>query len=128
MNQGLSIVLESIKAPRLFLTTYGPGGRSGTVPVWFMAHEGRIYFTTRKASIKAKRIKENPRVTVRFGSLKAPPFKGEATWVEDPSIYDIILPAYRRKYWYLWWFMGRRIRRRRERGESTAIQITLEGA
>ncbi len=126
MEQVLPVALKTIKAHRLFLTTYGPEGRSGTVPVWFMVHERRIYFTTLRSSVKARRIRKNPRVTVRFGSLKAPSFEGQASWVEDLAIYTVILPVYRKKYWYLWWLMGRGIRRRGEGGESAAIQITLE--
>jgi PPOX class probable F420-dependent enzyme len=125
MEQVLPVALETIKAHRLFLTTYGPEGRSGTVPVWFMVHDGRIYFTTLRSSVKARRIRENPRVAVRFGSLKAPSFEARASWVEDLTIYTVILPVYRKKYWYLWWLMGRVIRRRWKGGDSTAIQISL---
>ena len=46
--------LDSMKGRlRLFLTTYGEGRRSGTVPVFFLAHEGKVYFTTRKTTRKA---------------------------------------------------------------------------
>ena len=120
--------LEGVKNRfRLFVTTYGQGGRSGTVPVNFLVHEGRVYFTTRKASVKARRIRKGPRVTVRFGSRDAKPFDGRAAWVEDMALYDFILARWRRKYWFLWWVMGRGIRRRKESGESTAIEITFEG-
>ena len=109
---------------RLFVTTYGSAGRSSTVPVWFTVHEGKVYFTTQKASLKARRIRRNPRVTLRFGSPRAPAFEGRAAWAE-PSAYDVILPAYRRKYWYIWWLMGRVIRRRRDDGTSTAVEVAL---
>ena len=33
-------------AKYIYLTTYGPTGRPGTVPVWCWLHEGAVYFTT----------------------------------------------------------------------------------
>ncbi len=110
---------------RLFLTTYGEEGRSGTVPVFFLAHEGKVYFTTRKATRKARRIMENPRVTVRFGVRTAQPFEGQAFWLEDPALYDLILSRYRWKYWFLSPFFVRALRRRKESGESTVVTIVF---
>jgi len=43
-------------AKRMYLTTYAPSGRSGTVPTWFMVMDGALYFTTLRASLKARRI------------------------------------------------------------------------
>ena len=111
---------------RLFLTTYGEGERSGTVPVFFLAHEGKIYFTTRKNTRKARRIKKNPRVTVRFGNRSMRLFEGRAFWLEDPALYDFILSRYRRKYWFLSPLFVRALRRRKESGESTAVKISFE--
>jgi general stress protein 26 len=110
---------------RMFLTTYGEGGRSGTVPVFFLAHEGKVYFTTLKATRKARRIKKNPRVTVRFGARSARPIEGRAVWVEDPALYDFILSRYRRKYWFLSPLFVRALRRRKESGESAAVEIVF---
>lgn len=118
--------LDSMKGRlRLFLTTYGEGGRSGTVPVFFLAHEGKVYFTTRKTTRKARRIKKNPRVTVRFGARSAQPFEGRAFWLDDPALYDFILSRYRRKYWFLSPLFVRALRRRKERSESTAVKIVF---
>ncbi len=119
--------LDSMKGRlRLFLTTYGEGGRSGAVPVFFLTHEGKVYFTTRKTTRKARRIKKNPRVTVRFGTRSAQPFEGRAFWLEDPALYDFILSRYQRKYWFLTPLFVRALRRLKERGESTAVKIVFE--
>ncbi len=119
--------LEAVRGRlRLFLTTYGEGGREGTVPVFFLAHEGKVYFTTRKATRKVRRIEKNPRVTVRFGARSAPPFEGRAFRVADPALYDFILSRYRRKYWFLPFFV-RALRRRKESGESAAVGISFGG-
>ena len=105
---------------RLFLTTYGQRGSSGTVPVFFLSHEDKVYFTTRKAQL----IKTNPRVTVRIGSRSELSFEGRAFWLEDPALYDFTLSRYRRKHWFLSLFV-RALRRRKERGESTAVKIVF---
>lgn len=119
--------LEAVKGRlRLFLTTYGEGGREGTVPVFFLVHEGKVYFTTRKATRKVRRIEKNPRVTVRFGARTAPPFEGRAFRVADPDLYGLILSRYRRKYWFLPFFV-RALRRRKESGESVAVGISFGG-
>ena len=118
--------LDAVKGHlRLFITTYGEKGPSGTVPVFFLAHKGKVYFTTRMTTHKAQRIKKNPRVTVRFGTRSAQPFKGRAFWLEDPALYDIILSRYRRKYWFLSPLFVRALRCRKERGESTAVEIAF---
>lgn len=110
------------------MTTWSRGGKPGTVPVWFMFREGEIYFTTLRASLKARRIKAHGRVAVRVGSPQGPGFEGRAEWVEDrPDLEAEILRAYRRKYPILvLLLMGRRIRRRLARKESVVIRITPE--
>ena len=91
---------------------------------WVMRN-GKVYFTTRKATRKARRIQKNPRVIVRFGSSSAQPFEGRAFWLEDPALYDLILSRYRRKYWFLSPLFVRSLRRRKESGESTAVMIVF---
>ena len=114
------------KAKRIYVTTWSGAGVPGTVPVWFMVREGVIYFTTLRASLKARRIQANGRVGVHVGSPRGPAFQGRAEWVEDrPGLEAEILSAYRRKYRILAGLvMGRRIRKRLARKESVVIQIT----
>ncbi len=114
------------RAKRIYLTTWSQTGKPGTVPVWFMAKEGRLYFTTLRASIKARRIKATGRVRVHVGSPDGPAFDGTAQWVEDqPDLEQELLRTYRRKYPLLVpLFMGRLIRRRLARKESVLIRVT----
>ncbi len=113
-------------ARHIYLTTYGPAGQPGTVPVWLWVHEGAVYFTTRRDSLKARRIRRDGRVTVRVGRPDGPAFEGRAEWVQDrPDLEAALLEAYRRQYRILvplW--MGRRIRRRLQAGTSVLIRIT----
>jgi PPOX class probable F420-dependent enzyme len=114
------------RAKYLYLTTYGASGKSGTVPVWCWYDGADAYFTTQRESLKACRIRETGRVTVRVGTKDGPRFEGRAEWVDGrPDLETALLRAYRRKYWLtvpLW--MGRYIRRRLRDGRSVLVRIT----
>jgi len=113
------------RAKYIYLTTYSQSGRPGTVPTWCWLHDSAVYFTTQRASLKARRIRESGRVTVRIGRKDGPAFEGHAEWVDDrPDLEGAILHAYRRKYWILvplW--MGRYIRKGLLAKTSVLIRI-----
>ena len=113
------------RARYIYVTTYGASGRAGTVPTWIWWHEGQLYFTTRRDSLKARRIRANGRVTVRVGRRDGPALEGRAEWVDDrPDLERAILAAYYRKYWVLvprW--MGRYIRKGLAARTSVLIRI-----
>jgi PPOX class probable F420-dependent enzyme len=113
-------------AKYMYLTTYSRAGRPGTVPTWLWLHDGRVYFTTRRDSLKARRIRNSGRVNVHVGTRDGPAFEGHAEWVEErPDLEHAILDAYRAKYWIaipLW--MGRYIRRGLARKSSVLIRVT----
>ena len=113
-------------AKYLYVTTYGPAGQPGTVPVWCWPHEGAVYFTTLRASLKARRIRQNGRVSVHVGRKDGPAFDGRAQWVDDrPDLEAGLLAAYRRKYRLLVpLLMGRRIRRGLATKQSVLIRVT----
>ena len=127
MTEGFARALQAAlqRARYIYLTTYSQGGRPGTVPTWCWLHEGALYFTTRRASLKAKRIRNRGRVTVNVGTKDGPAFEGQAEWVDDrPDLEGAILEAYRRKYWFLvplW--MGRYIRKGLRAKTSVLIRI-----
>jgi PPOX class probable F420-dependent enzyme len=110
----------------MYVTTYRRAGTPGTVPVWLWLHDGRVYFTTQRASVKARRIRNDGRVTVHVGWKDGPGFEGRAEWVDDrPDLEAALLAAYRKKYWLavpLW--MGRRIRKGLVAKTSVLIRIT----
>lgn len=124
MDAGLLRALEG--ATYMYVTTYGKAGRSGTVPTWLWPHDGAVYFTTQRASLKARRIRANGRVTIHVGTRGGPLFEGRAEWVDDrPDLEQALLRAYRRKYWVLvplW--MGRYIRKGLARKSSVLIRVT----
>jgi len=113
------------RARYIYLTTYSPAGKPGTVPTWCWLHDDALYFTTQRASLKAKRIRNNGRVTINVGTKDGPAFEGRAEWMDDRTDLEAaILHAYRRKYWILvplW--MGRRIRRGFRAKTSVLVRI-----
>jgi PPOX class probable F420-dependent enzyme len=124
VNPNLERALE--RAKYLYVTTYNRAGKSGTVPTWLWPHHGAVYFTTIRASLKARRIRDTGRVTVHIGTKDGPSFEGRAEWVDDrPDLEQALLTTYRRKYWFLvplW--MGHRIRKGLAAKTSVLIRIT----
>jgi PPOX class probable F420-dependent enzyme len=118
------------RSKRMYLTTRSASGRAGTVPVWFMVHQGALYFTTLRRSLKARRIATTGRVRVAVGAPDGPAFEGRAEWVDGhPELETEVLRVYRRKYpLAVPLFMGRWIRKRLASGESVLIRITPEAS
>jgi PPOX class probable F420-dependent enzyme len=114
------------RAKYIYVTTYSQAGKPGTVPTWLWPHEGAIYFTTKRDSVKARRIKNNGRVTVHVGAKDGPAFEGRAEWVDDrPDLETALLATYQRKYWLtVPLFMGRYIRKGLAAKTSVLIRVT----
>ena len=82
------------RARYIYLTTYSNTGKPGTVPTWLWPHAGDVYFTTQRDSLKARRIRDNGRVTVHVGRKDGPAFEGHAEWVEDrPDLEQALLAS-----------------------------------
>jgi PPOX class probable F420-dependent enzyme len=124
VDAALEVALR--RARYLYLTTYGRSGQSSTVPVWCWYDGRHVYFTTLRASLKARRIRDSGHAGVRLGAQDGPGFEARAEWVDGrPDLERALLAAYRRKYWLLVpLVMGRRIRRRLGTGESVLIRLT----
>ena len=114
------------RAHYLYVTTYGASGKSGTVPVWIWYDGTAAYFTTRRESLKARRIRNTGRVTVHVGTEDGPAFEGRAECVDGRTdLESALLRAYRQKYWLLvplW--MGGHIKRGLRNGKSVLVRIT----
>ena len=114
------------RARYMYVTTYSRAGKPGTVPTWLWPHEGDVYFTTRRDSLKARRIQNDGRVTVHVGTKDGPAFEGRAEWVDGRAdLETALLSDYRRKYWLLVpLFMGPFIRKGLDTQKSVLIRIT----
>jgi len=124
LDEGTRRALSDAKY--IYVTTYGRAGKPGTVPTWVWPHDGAVYFTTKRESLKARRIRATGRVRVHVGRADGPAFDGRAEWVDDrPDLEAAILRAYRWKYWALVpLVMGPYIRRGLTRKTSVLIRIT----
>jgi uncharacterized protein len=117
---------ELARARYMYVTTYSQAGKPSTVPTWLWPHEDTVYFTTKRDSVKARRIRNNGRVTIHVASKDGPSFEGRAEWVDGrPDLETALLATYRRKYWVLVpLFMGRYIRRGLATKTSVLIRVT----
>ena len=114
------------RARYMYVTTYSRAGKPGTVPTWLWLHDGDVYFTTQRDSLKARRIRNDGRVTVHVGTKDGPAFEGRAEWIDGRAdLETALLSDYRRKYWLLVpVFMGRHIRKGLDTQKSVLIRIT----
>jgi PPOX class probable F420-dependent enzyme len=114
------------RASYMYVTTYSKAGKPGTVPTWLWLHDGCVYFTTKRDSLKARRIRDNGRVNVRVGTKDGPAFEGRAEWVDDRADLEaMLLATYWKKYWLLVpLFMGRYIRKGLAAKTSVLVRIT----
>lgn len=118
---------EAIRRARyMYVTTYSKAGKPGTVPTWLWPHGDHVYFTTKRDSLKARRIRDNGRVSVRVGTKDGPAFEGRAEWVDErPDLEKALLTDYWKKYWLLVPLgMGRYIRKGLSAKTSVLIRIT----
>lgn len=123
MDSALRDALQ--RARYVYVTTWGPTGKAGTVPTWVCFHQGAVYFTTRRRSLKARRIRASGRARIAVDRADGPSFDGRARWVDDrPDLERALLRAYWRKYWILVPLgMGWRIRRGLARKTSVLIRV-----
>lgn len=114
------------RARYMYVTTYSKAGKPGTVPTWLWPHGDHVYFTTKRDSLKARRIRDNGRVSVRVGTKDGPAFEGRAEWVDErPDLEKALLADYWKKYWLLVPLgMGRYIRKGLSAKTSVLIRIT----
>ena len=122
MDAAIRAALE--RAKRIYLTTYARSGKSGTVPVWFLWTGEALFFTTQRASLKARRIQATGRATIRVGRADGPGFEARAAFTDDPAVRLLILAAYPRRYRLGWLAIGRGIKKRLASGDSVLVKLT----
>ncbi len=83
------------------LTTFRKSGVGVATPVWFVDVGDRVIFTTEPKAGKAKRLRNNGRVTVapcKFnGVLLGPTVEGQARFLAE-SEFEAAKQAFQRKY------------------------------
>jgi PPOX class probable F420-dependent enzyme len=93
----------------LNLATFRRSGAAVETPVWFAAHEGRLYVFSEGDAGKVKRVRANPAIRVApcgvRGRLKGPWIPGRARRVEDAAGVEAAYRALRRKYGFQMWLI-----------------------
>lgn len=92
------------RARYVSFTSLKKNGEPVSLPVWVVPFEGGYAFTTDPDAFKVKRVRNNPRVSLRVCSVRgkvapdAQEFHGRAEYV-DAATADRVNKAIRRKYW-----------------------------
>src|SRR2546426_10604140 len=91
-----------------------------------MVMDGALYFTTLRASLKARRIKATGRVRVGLGAPDGPSFEGRAEWGDDrPDLEQAGVGAYRPEYPpVVPLLMGRWVRKRPPGQNSGLVRVS----
>ena len=112
-------------AKNLYVATKRADGSTSKVsPIWFMADDNAVYFTTIPTSYKAKRIAKGSPVLVWVGSEQGPHFVGKGEILRDPALADKMAPAYDKKYWISWIGFFRPRAERISEGKTVIVKVT----
>lgn len=112
-------------AKNLYVATKRKDGTTSKVsPIWFVADDDALYFTTVPTSYKAKRIAQGSPVLVWVGSENGPHFVGKGEVLRDPALADKMAPGYDQKYWISWLGFFRPRADRIRDGKTVIVRVT----
>jgi PPOX class probable F420-dependent enzyme len=111
------------------LTTFRKDGTPVPTPVWFVERDGRLYVTTQGTSGKAKRIRNNGKVTVSpckvNGEVLGASVEAHARLIDSPQEAESARKLLKGKYKMTWTlFMG--MQRLRRLGKPIESSVFLE--
>lgn len=111
------------------LTTFRKNGTPVPTPVWFVENNGIIYVTTEGESGKAKRIRNNGKVTVApckaNGEVLGAAVEAHARLIDSPQDMETAEKMLKGKY-KLVWTLFMVMRRLRRLGKSIETAVFLE--
>lgn len=81
-----------------YIATSRPDGRPHVMPIWFIYHEGKIWFETDTTTVKFKNIQHNNRVMVVFGGKSTYIVEGSVKWCKENELPFPIRKMYWDKY------------------------------
>ena len=80
-------------------STRKTGALSAPAEIWFIFHDGAVYVGTRPTSWRVRRIKAGrPDAKIAVGAPNGPSFTATGSLVNDPSIQELMLKTYAKKY------------------------------
>ncbi|MEX2033390.1 MAG: pyridoxamine 5'-phosphate oxidase family protein [Candidatus Colwellbacteria bacterium] len=81
-----------------YIATTRPDGRPHVMPIWFIYHEGKIYFETDATTTKFKNIQHNNKVMIVFGGKSTYIVEGSVQWCKENELSFPIRKMYWEKY------------------------------
>jgi PPOX class probable F420-dependent enzyme len=83
-----------------YITTYNAQGKPGTVPIWFVydGASAKVYISTGKNSLKARKLQSDPRVALALGRAKGPRVEGEARFCTQEETARRVAGLLNKKY------------------------------
>ena len=81
-----------------YIATSRPDGRPHVMPIWFIYHEGRIWFETDITTVKFKNIQHNNCVMIVFGGKSTYIVEGSVKWRKESELGFPIRKMYWEKY------------------------------
>ncbi len=80
-------------------STRKSGNLGAPAEIWFVFHDGAVYVGTRPTSWRVRRIKAGrPDAKIAVGAVNGPSFTATGSLVNDPSIQELMLKTYAKKY------------------------------
>jgi hypothetical protein len=84
-------------------STRKDGSLSKPAEIWFLYHDGAVYVGTRPASWRVRRIKAGrPAAKIAVGKVDGPSFMATGSLVNDPTVQELLMKTYARKYEGAW--------------------------
>ncbi len=108
----------------IYITTYDGSGKPGTVPVWFAYEQGKVFISTGPESLKAKKIRSNPRVRLTLGARDGLAFDGTARLTSDKAVCTLVARSLSEKYQGYWGDPARLARSMAQGRERVLIEVT----
>ena len=84
-----------------YITTYDAKGKPGTVEIWFVYEQGKLYISTGAGSVKVKKLRVTPRARVAIGRWKGPALEGPARLADEATVRRMV-PVLSKKYDDYW--------------------------
>ena len=83
----------------IWMATTKPNSQPHLVPVWFVLSDGNIFVWTKRKSVKARNLRENPRITIAL-ETGSKPLIGEGRVINSFNPADIlhIIDKFSEKY------------------------------
>jgi uncharacterized pyridoxamine 5'-phosphate oxidase family protein len=81
-----------------YIATTKANGDPHVVPIWFIWHDGKIYFETDKTTVKFKNLQKHNRVMMVFGGKETYLVEGTVKWSREEKLGFPIRKMFWEKY------------------------------